>query len=414
MDITLDKTTRRIRSAKSIGKIAAVVAGLIVAGLIIRHLLSPGLNSKRIRTAVVEKGHVESIISATGNVVPEFEHVISCPFDTKILEVLEEPGISLSPGHAVLRLDEREIVERITKLEDEILLKNNEIERSKLELAKLLADLKSEVEIITLRIEYLSAKTKQKQSLFEMSATTEWDVRQAELDENISRIQLKQKQSELKSLEKSTRKKIESLEIEVRLLQLDLASAEDKLKKATVSSELEGVLTWIADEEGASVRAGDPIARVADLSRFRVEASVSDHHSGRLSVGMPVYVKVGNEKLDGNIYSIPPKIENGQMTLIISLDQPDYHLLRSNMRTDVYIVTSRKDDVLRVQKGPFISSPGLQEVFVLSNREATRREAEIGISGIEFYEIVNGLTEGEEVVISNMDDYLHLEKVSLR
>ena len=89
--------------------------------------------------------------------------------------------------------------------------------------------------------------------------------------------------------------------------------------------------------------------------------------------------------------------------------------MRSNLRVDVLIITERKNEALRIKKGPFINGgEGTHDVFVIRGETAVRRPAEIGISSFDQYEVVGGLLQGDEVIISDMGDYMHLKEVKVK
>jgi HlyD family secretion protein len=414
MDIKKDQKTIRTKQFQKFIPIGLTIIALIAIIFVARYLITPSMAIGRLRIATVELGMVESTITATGVVVPEFEQVISCPFDTRIVEVLEEPGASLVKGQPVLKLDDRDIAHEVERLQDEIALKVNEHERLEVDFIREKEDLVVQMAILKLRIEHLEAKTHQQRELFEIKAATSWSVRQAELDENISRLQLEQMDKDLSRQSESVGKQVEGLEIEARLLGQRLQRALERLDKANVTAMADGVLTWISDEEGATLREGEIVARIANLTSYRVEATVSDIHAARIKAGMFAHVKVGQERLTGIITSIPPNITGGVVTLIVSLDEPSHSSLRSNLRVDVYAVTEHKDDVLRIKKGPFINGSGRQEIFVINESRATKVKAQIGLISMDYYEIVDGLFEGDKVIISDMSDRIHLNEFRIR
>ncbi len=413
MDRPLNEKTIRTRRLKQAGITLAIIAGMILAVVITRALLSPGIKLANVRTAVVERGPVEAVLVATGIVVPEYEHVISCPFDTRVQQVLEQPGANLIAGQILLQLDDSEIDETIQRLTDEIALKRNHAEQLELELSRQITEAQNDIEALELRLEYQAAKTAQQKQLFDMSAATVWNVRQAELDENISRIDLKKKRESLDQQRETIYKQIEGLEIEIRLLQQQLRQAELDRSAASVTAAQAGVLTSIVSEAGTSVREGEILARISDLTRFRVEATLSDIHTGKVTVGQAVRVLCGDTRLSGTVASIPPAIEEGRMTLIVALDNPNHSALRSNMRVDAYVILENKPDALRVAKGPFANGSGPQKVFVIHGDRADRVNAELGLLGMDYYEITSGLQEGDRIIVSSMRDHEHLATIKV-
>lgn len=170
----------------------------------------------------------------------------------------------------------------------------------------------------------------------------------------------------------------------------------------------------MAEEEGALVRPGDRLARVADLDRFRVDASISDLHSTRLHPGQAVRVRVGETTLDGAIEQVLPEVESGGLRFRVSLERADDPALKVNRRVEVLVVTRRLPGVLTVERGPFANGSGLQEVFVVVGNELRRRRVELGASGSHRLQVVQGLEEGDVVVISDLREQLGRERVALR
>jgi HlyD family secretion protein len=212
---------------------------------------------------------------------------------------------------------------------------------------------------------------------------------------------------------RATQSQLDGLVLEIKTLEQERDEAQRQLDLATTRADRDGVLTWVVTEEGSSIHKGEVIARTADLSSFRVEAKISDVHAGRLSVGLPVRIKVDEEYLEGSISSILPTIKDGIMTLLVGLEQKSSKLLRANLRVDVYIVTDHKDRALRIKRGPFANSEGDHEVFVIRGDMAIKVPVRLGIASFENFEVVKGLIQGDEVIISDMTEYLRMKEVKL-
>ena len=107
-------------------------------------------------------------------------------------------------------------------------------------------------------------------------------------------------------------------------------------------------------QEGALVRRGDVIARIADLRTFRVDATVSDVHAGRSRPGMPVVIRV-NEKTRSTARSARFSRRSRTASSASPSRSPTSRtrLLRPNLRVDVLVVTDRRPRALRLRKGPF-------------------------------------------------------------
>jgi len=229
-----------------------------------------------------------------------------------------------------------------------------------------------------------------------------------------AQIQLAQLQAAVEEARRSTAAQLQGVELDLATLRKERDDAQRLLDLATTRSDRAGVLTWVVPKEGTTVRRGDVIARIADLDSFRVEGTVSDVHSSSLHPGQPVRVKLDDQTLDGRLASIDPTIENGAVKFKVDLADPRNARLRNALRVDVLVVTDVRANALRVPKGSFAQGGQTEEVFVVQGDHAVRRRVRLGLTGDEFYEVLDGLAPGEVVIVSEMKDYTHLEKVDLK
>jgi HlyD family secretion protein len=213
---------------------------------------------------------------------------------------------------------------------------------------------------------------------------------------------------------RSTAAQLAGVELDLATLRKERDDARRLLDLATTRSDRPGVLTWVVPREGAMVPRGEVIARIADLDSFRVEATVSDVHSSSLHAGQTVRVVLDGQPLTGRLAAIDPTIENGAVKFHVDLDDARNPKLRNNLRVDVLVITDARPNTLRVPKGPFAQGGTTEQVFVVQGDHAVRREARFGLSGYDFYEVLDGLDQGDEVILSDMKDYVRLERVNLK
>jgi len=415
MDREIDFTFRRKRLMRRV--LGSILSITLVAAVFIwgPRLIKPSVARARIRTAKVDTGVIEATITASGTVVPEFEGVISSPVNARVLKILNRPGAVLSKGDPILELDLNESRLAVEKLNQQIELKQNQQAKAKLDLENTLIDLQSRWEIKNLDYKASKAATARNRELYRQGLMSEERLRELELIEEKTAFELKQLEESKRNAQASTKTQLEGLALEMKTLDQERVEAQRQLELATTKSDRHGVLTWVIDEEGATAQKGAVLARIADLSAFRVEATVSDVHANRLSFGQPVKVKVNDElTLSGAIARINPTVNNGVITLVVSLEDKSNAQLRSNLRVDVLIGAERKDGVLRVRKGPSVGGEGVRDIFVIRGDVALKTAAKFGVAGADHCEVLQGLHEGDEVIISDMTDYMHLNEVKLR
>jgi HlyD family secretion protein len=301
---------RRRRQLRLIGQITGAL--LAVAGVLLwlPAWLRPAVPLSRVRTAVVVAGVIEASLTAAGIVVPAIERVVSSPLDARVLKVLKRPGAMLAPGDPVIALDVSESAAALERAQTDLKVKENQLEQTRLGYEQSLVDLDGRIQIKSLELERRRAVLATHQQLAAKGLLSKEDLRQTELTVKQNEIELSQLQGGRTNAGRSTAVQIEGLALERETLDRDVTERRRVLDLATTKADRDGVLTWVVTEEGALVRRGDVIARIADLSAFRVEASVADIHAGRIRPGLPVHVRLDDLTIDGQVSEVYPTVEN--------------------------------------------------------------------------------------------------------
>ena len=132
-------------------------------------------------------------------------------------------------------------------------------------------------------------------------------------------------------------------------------SGAARRRSTCATTDRDGVVTWVLPQEGALVRRGDVVARVADLSAFRVDATVSDVHAARLAPGMPAVVSVDDEAARRHRRDGLPDDRERHRALLRRARRARASALRNNLRVDVQVVTDRSARRC-VPRGPFAAT----------------------------------------------------------
>jgi len=414
MDREIPQEERRRRTLRRVAVAAPLVLGCGALLLWLPALFSPTLSRTQLRTAKVERGRLEAVVEGTGTVVPAFERALPSPLDARVLRILKHPGDAVAAGDPVLDLDTSAARLDVERLEDRLAGKRNEAEQLRLGLERELLDLESRLETGKLDREVLQARVARQRKLAgdglvsaELLAETEVSARKADID-------LAQLTASMAAARRQTDARLAGTALEVATLAKEATEARRQLELATARADTAGIVTWIVAQEGAAVHRGDVLVRIARLDSFRIEATASDVHARRITVGAPVRVPLDGRTLAGRVASVYPAIEQGTIRFAVELAQPSDPALRQNLRLDVHVVDKVKPDVLRLPRGIATGTGRVQQVFVVHGDRATRTRVQLGEVGADAVEVLEGLAEGDEVVISDMQDYERVKTVKLR
>ena len=97
--------------------------------------------------------------------------------------------------------------------------------------------------------------------------------------------------------------------------------------------------------------------------------------------------------------------------MLVTLDQPNHPLLRNRLRVDASIITEQKADTLVAENGPAFNGRGRQDVFVVSDGVARKRQLDIGLGDGKAVEILSGAKAGDRLIVSDVSRYKHLDSI---
>lgn len=415
MDRALDIRIQRAKRFRRAGVGLAAVAGFATLLVLGPRWLRPSVARSDIRVAAVERGDLEATVRASGTVVPAFERVLSSPIDARVVRKLKHRGDVLKAGDAILELDTSGTRLEIEQLEERLAQNESERRQRGLEMDSEIATLEREIETEGLELEIARYRASQKRKLHEDGLVAEDALKESEVNVKKTEIRLRQLDDEIRAARETHAAQIERLELDARILRRELEAKRRQLDRAMTRAERAGVLTWVVDDDGSTVRAGDLLARIADPGSFRVEATISDSYAPRLQVGQTVRVVAGEESMPGTLSTILPTIENGALKFYVALENPSHPSLRDNLRVDVLVVTGFKADVLKIPRGAYLQGGGaVHQIFVLRGDRAVRTDVRLGLMGYEFCEVQQGLEAGDEIIVSDMSRKLHAEVIRVR
>lgn len=419
MDRPLNAGYQRVAVRKRWALALVITGSVSTAFFLLFRWLVPSLERDYVHTVRAEYGAVQSILSATGIVVPEFEQVLPSPVDARVLQILKRAGDSLAPDDSIVRLDVRDIRLQLAQVQDRIALKRNALLQIKAQtegqLIKIINTIAAKQREVTLNV----VKDEQTRASWEKQFVSKNEALQSSQALEQSKQDLESLHKEQHNIETTGRLQQEGLAVEIAMLEKEQSELERQLDVATTKSNRSGILTWVVQTEGAMVHKGDVLARIADLSSYRVQAMISDVYASRIAVGMPVQVQINEAtahemSIEGRVVSIQPAVENGKVNLFINLAPGAQSLLRPNLRVDVAIVTESKPRALRVKKEKTVQGKGVQTLFVLQGNRAVRRTVTLGMIGVDYCEVLEGLREGELLISSDMRDYMHMESIAVQ
>lgn len=415
MDREIPKEVRLKERNKKIIKFSVIGVVVIVGISLLISLLRAGVQKKDLVFSTVDKGMIEVSVSASGKVVPAFEEIINSPITTRILEVYKKGGDSVDVGTPILKLDLQSTQTDYNKLLDEEQMRRYKLEQLKVNSQTKLSDMAMQIKISEMKLSRMKVELRNERYLDSLGAGTTDKVRQVELSYSTSKLELKQLKQQYMNEEQVAAAELKVQELDFNIFRKGLAEKKRTLDDARIRSPRKAILTFINNQVGAQVTQGEQVAIISDLSHFKVEGEIADTYGDRVAAGGKAIVKIGGDKLEGMVSSVTPLSKNGVISFTVQLKEDNNRLLRSGLKTDVYVMNAVKEDVMRIANASYYVGRGEYELFVkTAEDEIRKRKVQLGDSNFEFVEVISGLQPGDEVVVNDMSSYKNKSKLKVK
>ncbi len=413
MDQPLSQQTLTARRRRTLGIALVMLATVCAAAWGINRAVRPSVALKDIAVGEVRRGAIANTINASGIVIPVHEEFVTSPIPTRIAKVHAKPGQKVAQGELLLELDDQNIKLAIDGLREQLAQQDNRVNGLTLEMDQKRRTLTSSIELLELDLKAARVKWGRYETLRKSGAVSGEDMLQAELNVQRVEIQLRQQRESISGNERSTQSSIEGARLQRAILSKQLIQQQQQLAQTQVRAPFAGMLTTLVTDEGASIAAGQVVAKVSELNNYRVEASLSDFHARSLKQGQAVRVEQGSTQLTGQVHTILPEIQNGSIKLLLALDQPNHAMLRDKMRVDVNVVTDHKADALVVNMGPAFNGKGRQPAFVVRGNTARRTELDLGSGDGKSVELLAGAQLGDRIIISDTKRFIEHDSIAI-
>ena len=194
------------------------------------------------------------------------------------------------------------------------------------------------------------------------------------------------------------------------LLVKDLQRQVDDLN---VKSPVDGQVGQLFIAERATVAKDAQLLSVIDLSALQVEMQVPESFARDLGIGMAGEISGNGHTWKGLVSAISPEVVNGQVAARLRFEGETPKQLRQNQRLSVRVLLDKRDNVLTVQRGSFVDESGGSYAYLVRDGIAKKTPIRVGASSIDKVEILEGLKEGDRIVISGTDSFKSAATVAI-
>lgn len=410
-DIPLNRRRRNML----IGAVKVTVAMLIAVAiyLIVRSKIEPTITMDRVDVATVIRSDIYQTVSASGVVETEFNRPILAPVSAVIEQVITIPGSEVKRGDTILILGEEAIIEQIATVEEEIARKVNALEKNILNSSGDSLSKEFDRLVIEGEISSLQRQLEGEEFLLKLGGVAE-DIpvkTRQKLLQTQKKLSVSEQRAEIEA--KLQRLEQQSLKIDIEAAKRRLHRERESLSRCAVISPIDGVIISISTKIGEMAIESSKLIEVADLSSYKISATISDSRADKIMVGKVAFIDIGKRRVNGVVTNIRPEVNEGRIRFDIKLDNPREDNLLPNQKVEVEVSTNSKRDVLTISNGVFYSGEQHVDIFVVKDNLAEKRNITIGLDNSKRLEVMDKLEEGDTVIISDMSQYKMLDKVKI-
>ena len=421
MDIARPDLKKKRKRQLVVWAVAAVVV-LAVLGIGVSRLkpAAPSVDRSTIWPDTVKRGDLTiQVRGSTGSLVPREDSIelIPAQTDATVVRILALPGAKVTPDTVVMDMSD-------PQLEQELLSAQSALKGAQADYKSLQATLES-----TLMDKKIAAA--------QVNASYATDQRQAQTDEQLNKLGVVSGQvasaSKNTADQLTTQKKLseEQLEVNAKAVEVQLASAQTKVEEARAQLDLyqkqsealhvragiSGVLAQLPVplQVGQHVTAGTSVAKVIQLDKLKAALQIPETQARDIQIGQPASIDTHNGIIPGHVSRIDPSVLNGTVTVDVALDGPLPPGARPDLSIDGTINLAQLKDVLQVGRPALGNENSTLSLFKIDpdGKGAVRVPVKVGRESVNEIQVLEGLKEGDTVILSDMSREDSVDRIRL-
>jgi HlyD family secretion protein len=370
------------------------------------------VSGSRLQIATVERGAFVRDIAADGRVVAAVSPTLYARANgAVVLQV--HAGDKVKKNQVLAVISSPELTNKLAQEESNADAMQVAYQQAKIDANQQRAKLQETFE--NAKIDEQSAKRDlaRYQKAFDKGAVSKLEVDRHNDALEKAQIQLKHAQDNLGMDDSSLALEIQAKKLAYERQKLMVADLKRQVEELNVRSPVDGQVGQLFIAQTATVPKDSKLLTVVDLSALEVQVNVPESFARDLAPGMPAVISGNGKDWKGAVSAISPEVVNGEVVARVRFEGKKPEQLRQNQRLSVRIVMDKRDNVLTVARGSFVDESGGRYAYVVRDGIATKTPVTLGPSSIDKDEILQGLKEGDKIVISGTSNFNGAAKVAI-
>lgn len=364
----------------------------------------------------VKRGEMVRSVRGPGTLVPEEIRWIAAETEGRVERIHIDPGATVTAGDLILTLSNPTVAQ--TAQEAALQLRAGEAEYRDLKVRLESELLDQQANLARVNADYKAAdlQVEADRELFDNGLIADIALRQSELAaaQLTTRHEIEQQRLEKTSESIEAQLAVQRSSVEQLRALYDLRRRQ--LEALEVRASIAGVLQQVPVEEGQQVAAGANLARVAVPGKLEAQLRVNETQAKDILVGQVAEIDTRNGKIEGKVRRIDPAVQQGSVRVDVQLVGELPKGARPDLSVDGTIIIDQLDDVLYIARPPYGQANSTIGLFRLdeAGEYAYLTQVQIGLTSVNFVEVLGGLEEGDRVILSDTSQWDDADRVRLR
>ena len=413
-DVALSPEAKRRRRWQRLRLPLIVGVVLVSAGVGVSQLAPavPAVDGGSLWMDTVQRGELVREVRGTGTLVPVDIAWIPAGADGQVRQVLLRPGAEVTPDTVLVELHNPSLEQQVMDTRLQLDAAVARLRRAEADATMALLAQESLVAQAEATLEESKSDAEADAMLLEDGLVSELQHRRSAARAKASQAQLDAERKRLSVSAQVRPAQLAEQEAEVQRLRTLVTLRQDQLDGLRVRARMHGVLQAVPVEVGSQVTAGTNVARVANPSDLKAQVRVPETQARDVQIGQVARVDTRNGIVTGQVTRVDPAAVSGTVLVDITLTGDLPRGARPDLSVDGIIEIERLADTLYVGRPAAGQEQGTISLFRIGPDGLARRvPVTLGKGSVRAIEVVDGLDEGDRVILSDMSAWDQVDEL---
>ncbi|MFO7370023.1 MAG: efflux RND transporter periplasmic adaptor subunit [Bacteroidales bacterium] len=374
------------------------------------------VEQEKITLGEVQSGKYQDYISVNGTVEPIQTIYLDAVESGKVEKILIEEGTRVKKGDVILTLSNYNLLLDISGNEADVARAVNDLKTARLNLENQNLQTRSRILELQYRFKKMERQYRNNLKLIDQALISKEDFEYSKEQYEETKMQLELQQQKYLRDSTYTVTRLSSDEESIERMQMNLNLTRRRMDDLNIKATFDGQLATLNPEVGEVINYGTRVGTINILDSYKMRVLIDEHYITRINRGLPADFEFAGKKNTLRIVKVYPEVQNGTFAVDMEFTSEIPKQIRIGQTARIHLELGESEDALLLPRGGFYQSTGGQWVYVVdpSGDQAKKRKIRLGRQNPRYYEVLEGLNPGEQVIVSDYENFNDADKLILK